>query len=364
MSTLLRDALEERLSTLTPPAGDAARARLEGTRLRRRRRATAVAGAAAVVGACVLSLTQLVGSPGPSTNDTVRDYPALGRLDFSEGLRAYADPGGTIWLGGREFDASRLDYLDTDAVATPYGVVFYDDGRPLILGEDGEVQALVEGPVDAAAGFHPTAKADSVSPQVAFATRRDGVATITVRDLRTGEDAAALDVECGDCADLVIDALDDGVLLYRTGEETRFWEVGADTTSAFAGSGTRVGDLRGGTLLYDGPAPSGPEAGRFLALPAPVDATLTFDGRHVLDWSSTLRPTSTSDRPVVLEKGPRGKGLGFWALDTDGSVLVAALTGQYPEYTVFDCQVPSGRCQALGPLTPTGGDPMFIGSDM
>lgn len=363
MSTLLRDALEEHLATVTPPAGDAGRARRQGTRLRRRRRAGAVAGAAAVVGACVVALTQMVGS-GPAANDTVRDYPALGRLDFSEGLRAYADPGGTIWLGGREFDASRLDYLDTDAVATPHGVVFYDGGRPMLLSEGGQVRALVAGPVDAAEGFHPTAKADSVSPQVAFAVLREGVATITVRDLQTGRDVATLDVECGDCDALVIDALDDGVLLYRTGEETRFWQVGADATSAFAGPRTRVGDLRGGTLLYDGPAPSGPEAGRYLAVPAPVDATLTFDGRHVLDWSSTLRPTRGGD-PVVLEEGPREQGaLGFWAMDTDGSVMVAALTGKYPHYTVFDCQVPSGRCEALGPLTPTGGDPMFIGADM
>jgi hypothetical protein len=31
---------------------------------------------------------------------------------------------------------------------------------------------------------------------------------------------------------------------------------------------------------------------------------------------------------------------------------------------VFDCEVPSGRCAEVGPLVPTGGDPMFIGNDM
>ena len=54
---------------------------------------------------------------------------------------------------------------------------------------------------------------------------------------------------------------------------------------------------------------------------APVDATLTFDGRYVLDWSSRLRSTDGSP-DLVLEKGPE-KGLGFWAIDSDGSVLVA-----------------------------------------
>ncbi len=32
--------------------------------------------------------------------------------------------------------------------------------------------------------------------------------------------------------------------------------------------------------------------------------------------------------------------------------------------TVYDCQVPSGTCTELGPLTALHGDPEFIGVDM
>ena len=50
-------------------------------------------------------------------------------------------------------------------------------------------------------------------------------------------------------------------------------------------------------------------------------------------------------------------------MDTDGSMLVAHAK-RYPHFTVYDCEVPSGACTELGPLKPTGGDPMFIGNDM
>jgi hypothetical protein len=98
-----------------------------------------------------------------------------------------------------------------------------------------------------------------------------------------------------------------------------------------------------------------------------IDAQLTFDGRHVLYWSSHLEPTTPGDAPIDLEVGqarkPGGYVDGFFAVDTDGSILVAHAK-RYPDFTVYDCEVPSGACTELGPLTPTGGDPMFIGVDM
>lgn len=363
MSTDLRSALAEHLDAVTPPRGDLDGVVRRGTRRRRARRggaALVLAGAVAVVAVVV---TGRLG--GVVTDVTVPDYTSVGPLDFDEGLRAYADPGVEIHLGGRTFDASELEYLDTDAVATPYGVVFYDSGRPMLLGEDGDVEPLVEGPVESREGFHPTAKADSVLPRVAVATLRDGIATITVRDMESGEDVGSLEVECGTCEGLVLDALDDGVVLYRTGEATYYWAGGESTPVEFAGPDTRVVDVRNHALLYDGPAPTSAAAERYIMIQAPVDAQLTFDGRYILDWSSVLRPTRSGADPVVLERGPKQTGaLGFFAIDTDGSVLVAALTGDYPDYTVFDCEVPSGECAALGPLAPTGGDPAFIGNDM
>jgi hypothetical protein len=97
----------------------------------------------------------------------------------------------------------------------------------------------------------------------------------------------------------------------------------------------------------------------------PVDAQLTFDGQHVLSWSSVLEPVLEGEEPIRLEVGPKQRGaLGFWTIDTDGSVLVAALDGKYPHYLVSDCEVPSGVCVDVGPLKPRGGDPAFIGNDM
>ncbi len=94
-----------------------------------------------------------------------------------------------------------------------------------------------------------------------------------------------------------------------------------------------------------------------------IDSQLTYDGAHVLAWSSTLEPTAPDGDALVLEQGPAGKGLGFWTIDTDGSVLVMT-TKKYPDFTVYDCVVPSGACEKIGSLQPTSGDPMFIGNDM
>lgn len=363
MSIDLRTALADRLDTVEAPRGDLQAAVRAGTRRRRVRRGAVAAG---TVGALALVAVVATGQLRDTVADhTVVDYPSLGRMDFGGGLRAYADPGHEVHLGGRTFDASDLEWLDTDAAATPSGMVFYDAARPMLLGEDGEVTALVADPVESHGGFHPTAKADSASPSVAFATLRDGVATITVRDLESGEDTGSLDVECGRCDDLVIDGLDGGVVFYRTAAGTSVWDVAGDEPRVFAGPRTRVADVRAGVVLYDGPEPSTAAARDWRLVPGAIDAQLTFDGRHVLYWSSRLQSTEPGGAPVTLEQGPTQVGaLGFWAVDTDGSVLVATVAGKYPDYTVFDCEVPSGACTPLGPLAPQGGDPMFIGNDM
>jgi hypothetical protein len=368
MTTDLRTALKAELDAIAPSPGDLDRARREGDRLRSRRRARSVLGGVAAAAVLAVGATQLVGATGllgPSTDDVVEDFAGLGELDFSGGLRAYADPGGEIHLGGRTFDGSRLEYLDTDAAATPYGVIFFDRGRPMLLDESGESTPLVEGAVDADPEFHPTAKADSARPLVAWATRRDDTATITVRDMESGQDVATTELGCGECHDLVIDAVDGGVVFVRTADGTSTWKVGESELHRFAGPDTRVADVRNGVVLYDGPAPD-PSADGGLTwrlVPGPIDAQLTFDGAHVLAWSSRLEPTTPGGRPLRLEAGPV-KGLGFWTVDTDGSVLVAALDGEYPNYLVHDCEIPSGRCAVVGPLKPTGGDPMFLGNDM
>ena len=363
LRTALAAAIEGRLDPGAPPAGDLHEVVRVGTRRRRVRRGAVAAGT--VTALALGSFTVADRLAGINDSHTVVDYPSLGQLDFDGGVRAYADPGQEVHLGGRTFDASDMEFLDTDAVVTPYGMVFYDDGRPMLLGEDGETRALVEGPVESNGEFHPTAKADSVRPLVAFATLRDGVATITVRDMATGEDTGTLDVECGECGSLVIDGLDDGVVLYRTGDATMYWAGGGSAPVAFAGAKTRVADVRNHVLLHDGPAPTSPVSDRYRMIPAAIDAQLTLDGRYILYWSSRLEPTRSGEDPVVLEQGPTKRfALGFWNIDSDGSVLVAAVDGSYPDFTIYDCEVPSGACAAVGPLSPTGGDPQFIGTDM
>ena len=56
-------------------------------------------------------------------------------------------------------------------------------------------------------------------------------------------------------------------------------------------------------------------------------------------------------------------GIGFFNVDTDGSIL-AALRGSRPKATVYDCEVPSGTCEQIGSIAGRGGDPEFIGNDM
>ena len=362
-TTELRAGLEKRLAAVDPPSGDVERAKLSGRAIRRRRRIGTGLGVVATSAVVVVAALQLTG-PGTGSRGE-QAYASLGPLDFSQGARAYADPGGEIHLGGLSFPAKDLEYLDTDAAATSHGVVFFEGGRPMLLGGDGEVSPLVEGPVDSPKGFHPTAKVDAKAPRIAWATVLDGAATLAVQDLASRELLATAEVDCGSCDALVIDAVDNGVVFVRTAQGTRTWDTATDEWSDFAGPATRVADVRNGVVLYDGPTPT--SAGGWRLARGAIDSQLTFDGRHVLAWSGHLEPTTPGDAPVDLAVGqPRRPGdyaNGFFAVDTDGSILVAHAK-RYPRFTVYDCEVPSGECAELGPLTTTGGDPMFIGNDM
>lgn len=366
MTTDLRTALIERLDVVDPPPGDLARALREGSARRRRRRTAVVgtAGLALVVGTGAIGIATLRNDSGHGSGVDTSGYASLGALDFSHGVRAYADPGYEIHLGGRTFPADDLDWLDTDAVATPYGIVFFDEGRPLLLDENGDVTSLDDSAAKAPGGFHPTAKADVQGDLVAWATWDEGTATIAVRDMTTGSDVATAAVECGEkeCKDVVIDGIDGGVVFVRDADGIRTWDSATGEWSAFAGAKTRVADVRNGVVLYDGPAPTAP--GDWQLVAGAIDSQLSFDGKHVLSWSSTLEPVDPAGRPIVLEQGPvDGMGAAWWTFDTDGSVMV--VTGKdYGDFTVYDCELPGGACTALGPLKPKGGDPQFIGNDM
>ena len=344
MTTDLRDVLHDELDALAVPPGDLGRVRAAGTRVRRRRVATGVAAAVLAVGVVVAGFAGHGSGPQQS-----RGIDPIGRLDLSHGLRAYADPGRVVHLGDRAIAAPLLDDLDTSAVATPYGVLYYDNGRPALLDESGEVNGLEEGagPVDGS----PTAKVDAQRPWVAYATSRDGDQQVVVRDLSSGEVVARRVID----GKTVIDALDDGVVFLRTPDGTSTWDTQTGELEELAGRRTSVADVRNGVVLYDGPEPTGPAAASYRLVPGAIDAQLTYDGAHILYWSNMLEPTDGGE-PIVLDQKAA-----FFAVDTDGSIL-AATSGNPARF--YDCEVPSGRCTDLGSLEMTGGDPMFIGTDM
>lgn len=357
----LTDELTRHLHDVAAPRGSLAMVVHRGREIRRRRRRLQGAAAAALALVVVGTAMSLGGwGPGPSATD---DTPliATAPMDFGNGLRAYASPDGPVSMGGRTFDGGELDALDTDAAATAYGVVYYSDGRPYLLGEDGASTALWDGPVESVDSFRPTAKMDRGGKRVAFAVA-DGGTTLVVRDLATGVDFTS-ELDCGaeaGCDGLVVEGIDSGTVFVRTDEGTYLWDYAdPDATTRlrpFAGPKTRVADVRNGVVLHTGPAPEVPGGWRPVA--GQIDAQLTFDGRHVLYWSDRLEPTTTQAAALRLQTPEPAT---FFAMDTDGTVLAATVDNPS---TYYDCVLPSGRCQEIGQLKTTSGDPIFMGNDM
>lgn len=362
MSADLRDALADHLDHVQVPPGDLHAVLRDGRRIRTRRRVAAVAAVAAALLVGGVAVTQLTAPSDTRAGEgEVATDPVTGAPD---GLRAYVDWGGDLHYGGRTAPASRFEYLDTDAAGTPYGVVHYAAGRPMLLGLDGELRSLVPGPVDTRADFHPTAKADSTSSRVAVAIERDGRPRVYVVDTEAAAVVDVVDVVCDGC-DVVIDAFDDGAVFFRDETGTKVWDLDGDFTRPFAGPGTRIADVRNGVVLYDGDAPE-PEPGvgqrDYTLVPGAIDSQLTHDGAHVLGWSSTLEPTGAgSPEPLQLSVTERDSA-SQWTVDTDGSILVGSRAGSVT--IVSDCDPVTGACERVDVLEVTGGDLGFLGNDM
>jgi hypothetical protein len=360
MSTDLRDALAEHLEPVVPPPGDLVGVVREGRRIRARRRAAVIGAVAAVVAVGGLALTQLVGPSDQRAGESeVATDPVVGA---AEGLRAYADPGGDLRYGGLRVPTAQVPGFDTDAAATPEGVVYYDAGRPMLLDLDGEVAPLLAEGFESRPGFHPTAKADSTSSEVAVAVLRDGEPQVVVVDAATREVRDRINFLCDGC-NVVIDAFDDGAVFLRSEAGTTVWDLEGGFSRPFAGPATSVADVRNGVVLYDGAVPE-PEPGvgqrDYTYVPGAIDSQLTHDGAHVLAWSSTLAPTGAGE-PLQLSVTEED-GATHWTIDTDGSVLAASQSGSAT--LVHDCDQDTGACERIDVLEVSGGDLGFLGNDM
>jgi hypothetical protein len=371
MSTLeLSQELSAHLDAVTPPPADLETVRRRSRRSRVRRVAVPGLLAAAAVGVGALVL-------GPSGTTPSDDDPpqhtliaAADRLDLSDGLRAFASPSERLYLGGTSVALTPdIDYLDTDGLATPYGLLYTDpQGRVHLIGESGRSEEL-SGPSETPGGWHPTVKGDAERPVVVWATVEGAVVTVTVYDLEEHSTVARTDITCDlghpgsadsdvkDCSSFVIDAVDSGAVFLRGPSGTRVWDYDTGTWWQLAGPKSRIADARNRVILYDGQEPDGVMKGWRL-VPGRIDAQLSYDGSHVLYWSDRLAPTTPDGDPIKLDLPEPAT---FFTFDTDGSVLAATVDN--PSH-VYDCELPSGACEQIGEMSTEHGDPMFIGNDM
>lgn len=373
IETQLSKVIEDRVGGTSLPVPNLDQVRERGIRLRgrRKRRRIGVAGIVGVVvcGAVVLTQTflQVDGfTPAPSP----QRFAAVGPLDFSDGVRAFASPDldGRISLGGRYFPRKDMAYLDTSATATPYGLVFFDRaGRAHLLGEDGKDVVLAPAPKVVVPGLYPSSKADAELPLVAFTHARPGGVAVVLRDMEQGRAIASKLVRCGgrDCAGVTVEAVDRGLVFVRTSTGTFVWDPEAEDVAQWTSLGAgefRVADVRNGRILWSfappRPAPGSPVADWSFTR-GKIDAQLSFDGGHVLYSGPRLRPTTPEGSPIRLDVDDAV----WFTFDTDGSVLAAAdgrdMTGRF-----YDCVIPSGACEEIGRVSTRSGDPVFIGNDM
>jgi hypothetical protein len=366
--------ITEQVTTVAQPVPALQEAVRRGRGIRRRRSLVTFAlplAAAAVVSAVVIA-TARMGPQAPNPgHPSPEKFAPVGALDYSHGLRAFASPDedGEVSIGGRSFPAQDKGYLDTDATATPFGLVFFDKaGQAHLLAQNGTDQTLAPAPTrQDPDNVRLSAKADARLPLVAFTQRGvDGV-TVLLDNLDTGRTLDSIAVPCAgpECKEVRVEGLDRGLIFVRTGAGTFVWDPDARGHQRWTLLGTdafRVADVRNRRVLWSDspptPAADSPVADWHFTR-GEIDAQLSYDGRHILYWSSTLKPTDPGGHALRLKV----KNANWFTFDTDGSVL-AAVSGSDQRSTVYDCKLPSGDCERIGSVSTKSGDPMFIGNDM
>lgn len=356
----LSRALTDHLEGVAPPPLDLADVRARGGRFRRRRRLMVAGVTAGAVAAATFAFFHLADRAA----DVIRPQTEVavpGGFDVTNGLRAVFSPSTRLFLGDTSVPIKGEDFfwLDTDAAASSYGVLYTDtDGTIQLLEPTGVARPLAEGgrvPGEA----HPTIKVDPATDLAAWMTYDGGEPTLEVYDLAEDETVASTAPECmGDCDALVIDAISDGRVLLRGEAGTLAWTWASEDQEwmPLAGPATRFADVQNKVALYDGGRPTRlPDGWR--AVKGPVDGLLTHDGAHVVAWDRVLPSTLPDGEPIRLDD----VGAIFFTVDTDGSVLAATLDDPSE---AFDCDVVTGTCEKYAEVPPGGGDPQFPGTDM
>jgi hypothetical protein len=356
--TLTR-SLHDHLDEVVTPRVDVEAVRRAGER---RRAVTTATGA-------LVALAVVVGGVALTTRDDdgrVVQPAGLPALDFDQGLRAwYDDDRGQLHLGGGAFDIGLVQGLDTQASATPWGVVWTgDDQSRRILRENGSVELLAP-PVEDGRESYGNVKYDAVDPRIGWLTRDADGATLTVHSVDGSERDLEIEVPCqgAGCGDLAIGGLDhDRVLVRRLGvDETLVLDLTEPEAGWSTIEGFRAADVRNRVVLGQGTVPADDPLGdgwRFVRAEGP-ESLLTFDGAHELYWSAVLRSTEGGE-PLRLDVPEVKNAVTFVNLDSDGSVMVALRTNGGNTY--LDCDTGSGRCVQFdtGPAIDGG----FLGNDM
>jgi hypothetical protein len=364
-------AIHDKSAAVTPPDVE-----LEAIRRRARPRLYArnagigLAAGTLVAGGIVVTAA-LSGEPEATQPASV------GQLDFAGGLRAFVDfDKQQIHLGGGVFPIDEAEGLDTSGAATPWGAVYFTGRQEVrLLTEQGEQTVLAPEAGSPPDGFHPSSAFDAGLPLVAWATGTDDAATVRLYDLASQRVAETAELPCDggpiDSCDVTVVAVDQGLVFVRASTGSFVWEPGADDPARawtqLTGPDLGIVDVRNKTIMIEQApgrlTPGGPVDAGWGIVRAPIDAQLSYDGRHILYWSTTLEPVDAGDDPIRLDV-PRDPSLVFVTFDSDGSVLVATPTKPWPDSVYFDCELATGQCEEIGRIQTISGDPMFLGNDM
>jgi hypothetical protein len=117
------------------------------------------------------------------------DVAVPGGFAMRDGLRAIASPREALFLGDTSvpIDDEQFLYLDTDAAASSYGVLYTSDTGAIKLLEPSGAARSLTGPGRVPSGAHPTIKVDQATDLAAWMTYDDGEPTLEVYDLAQDE---------------------------------------------------------------------------------------------------------------------------------------------------------------------------------